>query len=229
MTAAATPSEFRRVPLSSTLLRTRIIAVLRAGDSSRINAVADILVAGGIRCLELAMTTPGVLDAVERLASRLPGVDVGLGAVMTPREAVRAADAGAGFVASPHTATDVIHTARNLGLPCLPGALTPGEIHLAWRAGASAVTLFPAGPLGTDYLAAVRAPLPHVGLISAGSIGLGETADWLAAGATAVGLGRSLLGDALSPDGDLAALAERARRVCAAAESAPRRDPPPAQ
>ncbi|MCC9198569.1 bifunctional 4-hydroxy-2-oxoglutarate aldolase/2-dehydro-3-deoxy-phosphogluconate aldolase [Arthrobacter sp. zg-Y820] len=225
MSTPAAPFNFRRVPLSGALLRTRIIAVLRAQDSSRMNAAADILVANGIRCLEVATTTKGALDAVERLAGRLPaGVDVGLGTVMTPGEALRAADAGARFIVAPHTATDVIHAARNLGLASHPGALTPSEIQLAWRAGASAVTLFPAGPLGTAYLAAVLAPLPHIDVIPAGSLSLAETAGWLAAGATAVGLGGSLLGDALSPGGDLDALAERTRRVCAAAESVPRRD-----
>lgn len=223
MSSPATPSELRRVPLSGALQRTRIIAVLSANDPSRLDAAADVLVANGIRCLELGLPARGALDAVERLAARLPDeVDVGLGTVLTPREAVRAADAGARFIGSPHTASDVIHAARNLGLASHPGALTPSEIHLSWRAGASAVTLFPAGPLGAGYLAAVLATLPNIGLMAAGAIGLGDTAGWLAAGAVAVVLGGALLGDALSPDGNLEALAERARQVCAAAESVPR-------
>lgn len=219
MTADSGPSAFRRVPLSSTLQRTRIIAVLRGGDAIRTEAVADILVTNGIRCLELAMTTPGALGTLERLAARFPAdVDVGMGAVMTPQDVVRAAGAGARFIASPNAAPDVIHASRNLELASHPGALTPSEIHLAWRAGASAVTLFPAGSVGTGHLEAVRAALPEVPLIPSGSIPLSGTAAWFAAGAAAVAVGPELLGDAMLPGGDLNRLAERVRRVRAGAD-----------
>jgi hypothetical protein len=100
MTADSGPLAFRRVPLTSTLQRTRIIAVLRGGDPDRAEAVAETLVANGIRCLELAMTAPGALGTLERLAARFPDdVDLGIGAVMTPQDVVRAAwmTSGAAF------------------------------------------------------------------------------------------------------------------------------------
>lgn len=218
MTTTAATSEWHRVPMSSALAQTRIIAILRAGDSSRSDAVVDTLVGNGVRCLELTMTTPGALAAIERLAARMPdGIDLGLGTVMTPDQVQRAADAGARFVVSPNAAPDVIHTARSCGIASYPGALTPSEIHLAWRAGATAVKLFPGGVLGTRYLAAVREPLPDIPLIPTGSVRCEDAADWLSAGAAAVGLGGALLGDAMSAGGDLAALAERTRQVCEAA------------
>jgi 2-dehydro-3-deoxyphosphogluconate aldolase/(4S)-4-hydroxy-2-oxoglutarate aldolase len=219
MTADSGPSAFRRVPLTFTLQRTRIIAVLLGGDPDRAEAVAETLVANGIRCLELAMTAPGALGTLERLAARFPDdVDLGIGAVMTPQDVVRAAGAGARFIASPNAAPDVIHAARNLEVASHPGAMTPGEIHLAWRAGASAVRLFPAGSLGTGHLEAVRAALPDIPLIPSGSITLSGTADWFAAGAAAVVFGPELLGDALTPGGDLDRLAGRALQVRAGAE-----------
>lgn len=222
MTAESGPSAFRRVPLSSALQQTRIVAVLGAGDADRTDAVADTLAANGVRCLELTMTVPGALSAVERLAARFPpDVVIGMGSVMTPQDVVRAAGAGARFIASPNAAPDVIHASRNLELASYPGALTPGEVHLAWRAGASAVALFPAGPLGTEYLAAVRSALPDIGLIPSGSIDCGGVAPWFAAGAAAVALGRDLLRDAMLPGGDLTALAGRVRQVLADAEPAP--------
>ncbi|MBP3037765.1 bifunctional 4-hydroxy-2-oxoglutarate aldolase/2-dehydro-3-deoxy-phosphogluconate aldolase [Arthrobacter sp. zg-ZUI100] len=218
MAIPAATSEWRRVPMSSALVQTRIIATLRAGDTSGSDAVVDTLIGNGVRCLELTLTTPGALSAVERLASRVPdGVEVGLGTVMTPDQVHRAADAGARFVMAPNAAADVIHTARSCGIASYPGAMTPSEIHLAWRAGATAVKLFPGGILGTRYLAAVREPLPDIPLIPTGSVRCDEAADWLSAGAAAVGLGGALLGDAMNPGGDLAALAERTRRVCEAA------------
>ena len=222
MTAEPGPSAFRRVPLTEALQRSRIIAVLGAGDPVRTDAVADTLAANGIRCLQLTMTVPGALDSLERLAARMPaGVAVGMGAVMTPQDVVRAAGAGARFIASPTAAPDVIHASRNLDLPSYPGALTPGEVHLAWRAGASAVGLFPAGPLGTGYLAAVRTAFPDIALIPSGSIDCGGTAPWFAAGAAGVALGRDLLREAMLPGGDLTALAGRVRQVIADAEPGP--------
>lgn len=226
MTSESGPSAFRRVPLTPALQRTGIIAVLRGGDLGRAEAVAEILAANDIRCLELTLTTPGALDALGRLAARFPAdVDIGMGAVMTPQDVVRSAAAGARFIASPHAAPDVIHAARNLELASHPGAMTPSEVHLAWRAGASAVRLFPAASLGTGHLEAVRTALPDIPLIPSGSITLGGTPGWFAAGASAVVLGPELLGDALLPGGNLDSLAERAREVRAGAERGRNRAP----
>jgi 2-dehydro-3-deoxyphosphogluconate aldolase/(4S)-4-hydroxy-2-oxoglutarate aldolase len=114
-------------------------------------------------------------------------------------------------------AVPVIEAALRRGIASYPGALTPTEIHTAWSAGASAVKLFPAGSLGPGHLKAVRAPLPDIPLVPTGGIGIDTVGSWLDAGAHAVGLGGPLIGDALAPDGDLSALALRARAVCAAA------------
>lgn len=222
MTSAATPSEFRRVPPGGALRTTRLIAMLGPGDPARVNAAADTLAGNGIRALAVGLAGPGALAAASTLAARLPAeCDVGLAAVATPDDVVRAAEAGARFIMAPYLAAEVIHTARHRGVASYPGALTPAEIHLAWRAGASAVQLFPAGPLGPGHLAAVREQLPEIPLIAAGGIGCPDVAGWLEAGAAAVALGGALLGDALSPGGDLAALADRTRRVCAAAAQVP--------
>ncbi|HEY0817079.1 MAG TPA: 2-dehydro-3-deoxyphosphogluconate aldolase, partial [Pseudonocardia sp.] len=83
----------------------------------------------------------------------------------------------------------------------------------------SAVKLFPGGALGPGYLKAVRAPLPDIPLVPTGGVDVEAVGAWLDAGAVAVGLGSPLIGNALTPDGDLAALAERARAVCAAVEA----------
>jgi 2-dehydro-3-deoxyphosphogluconate aldolase/(4S)-4-hydroxy-2-oxoglutarate aldolase len=167
--------------------------------------------------MELTMTTQGALDVVERLAARAPdGADIGVGTVLTSEEVDRAVDAGARFVVSPSVDLEVIRAATRHGIASYPGAFSPTEIHAAWTAGASAVKLFPAGSLGPDYLRAVRAPLPDIPLVPTGGVGVEAVGAWLSAGATAVGLGSPLIGDALTPDGDLDALARRARAVCAA-------------
>ena len=217
MTADPAPPVCPRVPMGAGLSATRVVAILRAGDSSRAEAVVDTLVEGGIRCLELTMTTPGALDVVERLAARLPAeVEVGMGTVLTAGEVDRVVAAGARFVVSPSVVPAVIAAALRHGIASYPGALTPTEIHSAWTAGASAVKLFPAGSLGPGYLTAVRAPLPDVPVVPTGGIDITAVRAWLDAGACAVGMGGPLIGDALGPAGDLAALAGRFAAVRAA-------------
>jgi 2-dehydro-3-deoxyphosphogluconate aldolase/(4S)-4-hydroxy-2-oxoglutarate aldolase len=206
-----------RVPMSEAVATTRVVAILRAENASRAEAVVDVLLENGIRSLELTMTTTGVLDVVERLAARMPdGMDLGVGTVLTTDEVDRAVDAGARFVVSPSVDVAVIEAATRHGIASYPGAFTPTEIHAAWTAGASAVKLFPAGALGPGYLKAIRAPLPDIPLVPTGGVAVEAIGEWLAAGATAVGMGSPLIGDALSPDGDLDALARRARAVSAA-------------
>ncbi|MCC3267628.1 bifunctional 4-hydroxy-2-oxoglutarate aldolase/2-dehydro-3-deoxy-phosphogluconate aldolase [Arthrobacter gengyunqii] len=220
-----------RAPMGSGLQRTRIVAVLETGsasagherpDSFRIATVADTLVENGVLCLALSPRAGNGLTVLEQLATRLPDdAELGLGAVLAPEDAVRAAGAGADFVMSPLVAPDMVHAARGIGLASYPGALTPSEVHLAWRTGATAVQLFPGGSQGPGYLAALRRALPDIPVIPGGGIECGDVADWLAAGAAAVVLGRSLLGDALLPGGDLRSLGVRTRLVCAAAADAP--------
>jgi 2-dehydro-3-deoxyphosphogluconate aldolase/(4S)-4-hydroxy-2-oxoglutarate aldolase len=203
--------------MSEALVTTRVMAILRAEDASRAEAVVDVLLDNGIRSLELTLTTEGALDVVARLAARVPaGTDVGVGTVLSVDAVERAVDAGARFVVSPSVDPAVIEAAVRNGIASYPGALTPTEISTAWSAGASAVKLFPAGALGPSYLTAVRAPLPDIPLVPTGGVAVEEAGTWLAAGAVAVGVGSPLIGDALTPGGDLDGLARRAQAVCAA-------------
>jgi 2-dehydro-3-deoxyphosphogluconate aldolase/(4S)-4-hydroxy-2-oxoglutarate aldolase len=208
--------------MSEALVTTRVVAILRAENAERAEQVVDVLLDNGIRSLELTLTTKGALEVVERLASQVPdGVDLGMGTVLTPDEVDRAVGAGARFVVSPSVVPEVIEAAIRRGIASYPGALTPTEIHAAWSAGASAVKLFPGGALGPSYLKAVRAPLPDIPIVPTGGVDIDAIGAWLAAGAVAVGLGGPLIGDALAPDGDLHALAERARAVSAAVGARP--------
>jgi 2-dehydro-3-deoxyphosphogluconate aldolase/(4S)-4-hydroxy-2-oxoglutarate aldolase len=206
--------------MSGALVTTRVVAILRSENAERAEEVVAVLLENGIRSLELTLTTKGALDVMERLASTVPdGTDLGMGTVLTAADVDRAVDSGARFVVSPAVVPAVIEAAARHGIASYPGALTPTEIHTAWSAGASAVKLFPGGALGPAYLKAVRAPLPDVPLVPTGGVDVEAVGTWLDAGAVAVGLGSPLIGDALTPSGDLDALAERARAVCAAVEA----------
>src|SRR4051794_41662723 len=111
--------------MSEALATTRVVAILRAEDASRAEAVVDVLLENGIRSLELTLTTKGALEVVERLAAAVPdGTDLGMGTVLTADEVDRAVDAGARFVVSPSVVPEVIEAAAAARHPDYPRRLT---------------------------------------------------------------------------------------------------------
>jgi 2-dehydro-3-deoxyphosphogluconate aldolase / (4S)-4-hydroxy-2-oxoglutarate aldolase len=199
-----------------------IVAILRAGSARRLPEVCEVLYGAGIRVLEFTFTTPGALDALQRTRDRLPAdAALGTGSVLTAEHVDASADAGVDFMVSPITVPELLERAALRGVPYLPGAVTPTEIHTAWTGGAAAVKISPCGPIGGPaYVRAVRAPMPDVPLMPTGGIDVDEVGAYLAAGALAVGLGGSFQGDAAEPGGDLDALAQRARRALRSAGTA---------
>ncbi|GAA3840691.1 bifunctional 4-hydroxy-2-oxoglutarate aldolase/2-dehydro-3-deoxy-phosphogluconate aldolase [Streptomyces coacervatus] len=205
-----------RPPLTPQLGRTRVMAILRSADATGLPAVARALAEGGITCLEVTLTTPGALDALAAVRDELgPGVAVGAGTVITTGQARDALAAGAEFLVAPAVDTDVIRCSTERSIPFYPGAWTPTEVSIAWRAGAAAVKLFPASTGGPAHLRQLRAPLPDVPLVAVGGVGVDHAADYLDAGALAVGIGSPLLrGADRNPAAEnLQSLAERARAL----------------
>jgi 2-dehydro-3-deoxyphosphogluconate aldolase/(4S)-4-hydroxy-2-oxoglutarate aldolase len=201
------------------LARHRIVAILRAGDTARFVDAATALATAGIRLLEAALTTPGGPAAITAMRSSLgDDVLVGAGSVREPSDVDVAVDAGASYLVTPTVHPVVLERAAARGVPVICGALTPTEIDQAWRLGAAAVKVFPMSAVGgVEYLKAVRAPMPDVPLVPTGGVRLDDVAEYLAAGAIAVAAATPLLGDALSPEGDLSAMAARAKEFVAAA------------
>lgn len=192
------------------------IAILRGGTGDHVEDVIGTLVEAGVTAIEVTTNTPrwreGITWAVERYGS---AATVGVGTVLDTRQLDEAAAAGATFAVSPHTDAALGERAHERGLGWYPGAATPTEIVRAWQLGARAVKLFPAAQLGGPaFLRQVLAPLDFVDVIPTGGIGVEDAAEYLAAGAVAVGLGSPLVGDALT-SGDLDALRGRAERLVA--------------
>jgi 2-dehydro-3-deoxyphosphogluconate aldolase/(4S)-4-hydroxy-2-oxoglutarate aldolase len=198
---------------TATISEAGVVAVLRASTARHLPKVAHEMVDGGIRVIEVTLTTPDAVAMIKRLRGEL-GRDalVGAGTVVTLEEAEACIDAGADFLVSPTTSLDVVATARIAGVAAYPGALTPTEMLTAQRAGASAVKLFPAATFGPGYLRQIRGPFPNIPIMPTGGIGLADVETWLRAGAAAVGLGTSLSGSALQ-DGVDAGLKDRVRHV----------------
>lgn len=194
-----------------------VIAVLRAPTADRFVEATAILYEAGITCVEYTMTTLGALDALESARAQLPDdARLGVGTIRTVRHVEDAAAAGADFLVNQVYRPELVGAGRRAGLPFIPGALTPTEILTAWEAGVPAVKVSPIGPLGgLEYFGELRGPLPDVLMFPTGGVGVTEAAQYLAAGAAAIGVSRDLMRDALLPGGDLAALEERAHAVVA--------------
>jgi len=193
-----------------------IIPVIRARSSDEALTAVEAIRAGGISVLEITMTVPGAVQVIADLTRRL-GDDalIGAGTVLDADAARACVDAGARFVVSPALDVPTIETCRRLGVPVFPGALTPTEVVTAWKAGADAVKVFPAGAVGgASYLKSLKAPLPQIELIPTGGVSLKTAGDFIAAGAMALGVGADLV------SGDPAAITEKARQYVAAVAAA---------
>ena len=162
----------------------RVVAILRG--VRRVEEVVDAVVEGGIRTVEVTLDSEGALRTMERLRSR-GDLTVAAGTVRTVEDADAAVAAGAELCVGPAFSAAVVARCLELGVPAVPGALTPSEIEAAWRAGAALVKLFPASAVGPQYVRAVRVPLGDVPLIVTGGVTAANAAEFLRAGAAAVG------------------------------------------
>jgi 2-dehydro-3-deoxyphosphogluconate aldolase/(4S)-4-hydroxy-2-oxoglutarate aldolase len=142
-------------------------------------------------------------------------VHIGAGTILTIEAAARAVDAGAAFLVMPHVDADLVTWAADRGIPALPGCATPTEALVAWRAGATAIKLFPASVAGPAFVRELRGPFPDIPVVPTGGVTIENAPTFIAAGAVAVGLGGWLIGD-----GQPAGVTNRARQAVVAVETA---------
>jgi len=155
---------------------------------------AETVYSAGIPVVEITLTVPGALDVIDDLAKRYPEMAVGAGTLLDEESARLSIDAGARFLTSPGFVPEVVAYANKVNVVVLPGALTPTEIIAAWKAGADFVKIFPTGPVGgTQYVRALKVPLPQIPLIATGGVNQLNASDFILAGATAIGVGGALL------------------------------------
>jgi 2-dehydro-3-deoxyphosphogluconate aldolase/(4S)-4-hydroxy-2-oxoglutarate aldolase len=211
--APATTTHRARPPVPAGVRDGRVIAIGRGLDPATVPAIGEALAAGGVRAFEVTLNSPAALEAIAALAERFEPdrLLVGAGTVLDLDAAAAAVVAGARFLVMPHTDPDLVAWATDRGIPAFPGALTPTEVLAAWRAGATAVKVFPASTVGPSFVRELRGPLPQVPLVPTGGITLDSAPDFIAAGALAVGLGSWLTGS-----GDPVVVEERARAIVAA-------------
>lgn len=196
------------------LRNTGIIPVVRAESAEHAMRAVDAIKAGGVDIVEVTMTVPGAVRLIEQLAQRYGNEAlIGAGTVLDPEAALASIQAGAQFIVSPALNEETIACCRQNEIAVLPGALTPTEVVRAWNAGADAVKVFPAGAVGgASYLKSLKAPLPQIELVPTGGVSLKTAADFIKAGAMALGVGADLVDLAALREGRAELITERARQ-----------------
>jgi 2-dehydro-3-deoxyphosphogluconate aldolase / (4S)-4-hydroxy-2-oxoglutarate aldolase len=185
-----------------------VIPVVRATTADEAIRAIDAIREGGISVLEITMTVPGAVGVIEQVTTRF-GDDalVGAGTVLDAETAKACIASGARFIVSPALNFEVIAYCREQDVVVMPGALTPTEVVQAWNAGADFVKVFPAGAVGgPSYLKALKAPLPQIELVPTGGVSLKTAADFIKAGAAALGVGGELV------QGQSSEITERAKQ-----------------
>jgi 2-dehydro-3-deoxyphosphogluconate aldolase/(4S)-4-hydroxy-2-oxoglutarate aldolase len=191
-----------------------VIPVVRATTADEAMRAIDAIREGGIPVLEITMTVPGAVKVIETVAKRYGNEAlVGAGTVLDPETATACISSGAQFVVSPALNVETIARCRQLDIAIMPGALTPTEVVQAWNAGADFVKVFPAGAVGgPSYLKALKAPLPQIELVPTGGVSLKTAADFIRAGAAALGVGADLVDINAIREGHGALITERAKQ-----------------
>jgi 2-dehydro-3-deoxyphosphogluconate aldolase / (4S)-4-hydroxy-2-oxoglutarate aldolase len=213
-----------RLDVLRALERQRAVAVVRLNDAAQLAAVVEALAAGEVCAVEVTVTMPGAIEAIAALTAKVDSrVLIGAGSVLDPETARLAILAGARFIVGPTFCRDVLEVCHRYDVVGIPGGYTPTEILAAWEAGADLVKVFPAGGLGPGYLKDLRGPLPQLRLMPTGGVTAENAADYLAAGAVAVGVGGALVDAEAVARGDYARITEEARRLASAIHGARRR------
>jgi len=177
------------------IAETGVVPVVRAASADEAMRVVDAIKEGGISILEITMTVPGALAVIEEVAKRFGNeVMVGAGTVLDAETARACVLSGAQFIVSPALNLETIELCRRYSIAVMPGALTPTEVLAAWQAGADMVKVFPCNAMGgASYLKSLKAPFPQVELIPTGGVSLKTAADFIRAGASALGVGSDLV------------------------------------
>jgi 2-dehydro-3-deoxyphosphogluconate aldolase/(4S)-4-hydroxy-2-oxoglutarate aldolase len=206
----------QKAEVLKTLREIGLVPVLRAESEEQALKLASAIAAGGVTVLEVTMTVPGAIRVMRRLAEERPDILIGAGTVLDAETARMCILEGAQFVVSPALKISTIEMCHRYGVAVLPGALTPTEIVSAWEAGADVVKIFPASALGgAKYLKSVKAPLPQVEMIPTGGVSLATAAEFLEAGAFALGVGADMVDLKAVAKGTPETITESARKYLA--------------
>jgi len=198
------------------LVQTGIVPVIRANDTQDAHEIVKALEEGGISIAEITMTTPGAIDIIDHLVrTRGDRLTVGAGTVTDLDSCLMAINAGCNFIVTPTCNREIVNACTKRDVCVIGGGLTPTEILENWRAGATAVKIFPASTLGPRYLAMLHEPFPDIPLVPTGGISLENLADYLH-----VGAGGELVPKAAVRDRQFDQITDRAQLYISAVKAA---------
>lgn len=182
-----------------------LVAVVRAETADQALRICDATLAGGCPAIEVTFTVPGAHRVIEALAERYKPSELilGAGTVLDPETARIAILSGATYVVSPSLNEETVRLCNRYQVPVMPGAMTIRDVIAAMEAGADIIKLFPGEAFGPGIIKAIKGPLPQAPLMPTGGVDVNNVAEWIKAGAVAVGAGSSLIGGAKTGDYDL--------------------------
>ena len=205
----------------SRLADTGVVAVLRGVEADQLIGITEALREGGVTAVEITADTPDVEEKLGQVTGSFGDeVVVGTGTVLDSETARATLMAGAEFVVSPSLHEDVIETCNRYGAVTAPGVMTPTEAIRGYEAGADFVKVFPAKTVGPDHLAAMKGPLGQIPMMPTGGVGPGNAAEYVNAGAFAVGAGGALVDYDAAARGDFEVITETAREFVQVVEDA---------
>jgi 2-dehydro-3-deoxyphosphogluconate aldolase / (4S)-4-hydroxy-2-oxoglutarate aldolase len=171
-----------------------IVPAVRACSAADALFSSESVFSGGIPIVEITMTTPDATGVISQLIRSNSGVIVGAGTVLDLDTARACLDAGSAFLTTTGLDPEIVQFASQHDILIIPGALTPTEVMMARRAGAAFIKVFPCSSVGgPSYIRALRNPFPETRLIASGGVTQQSAADYIRAGADALGVGRDLL------------------------------------
>jgi len=171
-----------------------LVASVRVPTAEMALFGAETVYGAGISVVEITMTVPKAVEVLAQLTQKYPNLIAGAGTVLDVATAQRCVDAGARFITSPGLVPDVLEFTLKKNIIAIPGALTPSEVIAAWRAGGDFVKIFPCAQMGGDqYIRALKVPLPQIRLIASGGVNQATAANFISAGASALGAGSELM------------------------------------
>jgi len=171
-----------------------VIPAVRVPSAREARFAAEAVCSAGIPIVEVTMTVPGAIDVIANLVASNPHLIVGAGTVFDVETARRCLDAGATFLTSTGLDLGIVALAHTQNVLVFPGVLTPTEVHAASRAGCGLVKVFPCSQMGgAAYIRVLKAPFPDVSMIAAGGVTQQNAADFIRAGAVAIGVGHDLI------------------------------------
>jgi 2-dehydro-3-deoxyphosphogluconate aldolase / (4S)-4-hydroxy-2-oxoglutarate aldolase len=199
-----------------------LVPVIRAPSADLAIVAVESILEGGISTFEITLTVPGAVKVIETLTRRFgERALIGAGTVLTADDAAACIDAGARFIVSPGFDLATVELVQKRELPIMPGALTPTEVITAWKAGVDMVKIFPCSAMGgAKYLKALKGPLPHVKMLPTGGVNASTAAEYLAAGAAALGIGSELVDAAALAAGKTDVITARSKELVQAVASA---------